>query len=309
MSGRIALVVNPLAGRNRAGRELPTLTNALDEAGVEYEVRTTEHTRHATELARAAATAGSKTVVAVGGDGTVNEVVNGLMELEHKDRPALGVVAAGSGADFARSFDLPQHTNDGLRGVIGDTRPVDVGRIESLSGDGPAVRHFVNIANVGLAASTVERAERLPRRLGKARYIVAFWPALARYRPSRVVLTVDGTTHAERAHNVLVANGRFAGGGMHFSPHSNPSDGVFDIQMNVGPKRQSFTLIPRIYRGRHLPNDRIIQMSGATITIEPETAAPVEADGELIGTSPVRITVLPAALNLVVGDQWPREMT
>ena len=299
MPGSVALIVNPRAGRDRAGKELPTLLEALQAASIDHDVHNTEANGHATELARKAAASGAGTVVAVGGDGTVNEVVNGLMELSREERPSLGVVAAGSGADFARSFDLPQHTNSDLLGVVGPTRAVDVGRIDLTSGDGPTTRHFVNIANVGLAAGTVERAERLPRRLGKARYLVAFWPTLARYRPSPVTLTVDGTTHREEAHNVLVANGRYAGGGMHFSPESDPTDGRFDVQMNIGPKRQSFTLIPRIYRGSHLPNQRIVQMSGAAISIAPEIPAPVEADGELIGTSPARITVAPGAIDLI----------
>jgi len=130
MSGPIALVVNPRAGKNRAGRELPTLMNALDVADANYEIHTTKHRGHAIELAAELAAGGASTVVAVGGDGTVNEVVNGLMEVDADSRPRFGVVAAGSGADFARSFDLPEHTNTHLQGIIGDTRSIDIGRLD-----------------------------------------------------------------------------------------------------------------------------------------------------------------------------------
>lgn len=268
---------------------------SLDAAGIDYEVHTTKHRTHATELAATHA-ARATTVVAVGGDGTVNEVVNGMMSIERPARPALGVVAAGSGADFARSFDLPEHTGPTLRGVVGPTRRIDVGRMNFAGG---STRYFVNIANVGLAAATVERAERFPRRLGKARYVVALWPVLARYSKCVITAVVDGERHAERAHNLLLANGRFAGGGMRFSPHSDASDGVFDAQMNIGPKRQAITLVPKIFRGTHLPNRRIRQMSGTTFDIESERPLLVEADGELLGETPVRITVVSKAIDLV----------
>lgn len=297
MSGPIALVVNPRAGKNRAGRELPTLMNALDVADANYEIHTTKHRGHAVELAAELAAGGASTVVAVGGDGTVNEVVNGLMEVDVDSRPRFGVVAAGSGADFARSFDLPEHTNTHLQGIIGDTRSIDIGRLDFDDG---TTRFFANLTNMGIAAATVERAERLPRGLGKARYIVAFWPVLARYSKCQITVVVNGDRFSENAHNLLLANGRFAGGGMHFSPHSDPSDGLLDAQMNIGPKRQAATLIPKIYRGNHLPDKRILQVSGAQFEIDAERPLIVEADGELMGHTPVKVTVVPGALQLVV---------
>lgn len=301
MIGSVHLVVNPSAGRGRAGKELGALTSLLAERGIEHVIHPTQRGGHATELAVQASRAGAGTVVAVGGDGTVNEVVNGLMALDEINRPSLGVVVAGSGADFARTFDLPQHIGDGLAGVVGEARPIDVGRIEVETADGTFTRHFANIANVGLAAATVERAERLPRWLGKARYVIALWPVLVRYQPEEMTLIVDGEDHHLTAHNLLVANARFAGGGMRFSPHSKPDDGVFDTQMNVGPKRQAFTLVPKIFRGSHLPDDRIHQASGRQIVLEALTPQQVEADGELIGVSRrVTFTVVPEALQLVV---------
>jgi YegS/Rv2252/BmrU family lipid kinase len=301
MIGSVHLVVNPRAGRGRAGKELGALTTLLADRGIEHVVHPTQHGGHATELAVHAARTGAGTVVAVGGDGTVNEVVNGLMALDEINRPSLGVVVAGSGADFARTFDLPQHIGGGLAGVVGETRPIDVGRIEVATDDAVVTRHFANIANVGIAAATVERAERLPRWLGKARYIIAFWPVLVSYQPEEMRLVVDGESHELTAHNLLVANARYAGGGMYFSPHSEPDDGVLDVQMNVGPKRQAFTLMPKIFRGSHLPNDRVHQASGRHIVLEALTPQQVEADGELIGVSDrVTFTVVPGALRLVV---------
>jgi diacylglycerol kinase family enzyme len=159
-------------------------------------------------------------------------------------------------------------------------------------------RYFVNLAEAGMGAATVAAADRLPRRLGKSRYLVAFWPALFRFRPTEVTIEVDGVAHTARAHNALVANGRFVGGGMNISPKSNPSDGIAEIQMNVGPKRQAFTLIPKIYKGRHLPDDRIVEMAGRKGSIEAEDPMPVEADGELLGVTPMRFEMLRGVLRL-----------
>lgn len=297
---RIALVVNPRAGRGRVGRELAALLETLAAAGLDAQARETAHRGHAIDLARSAALDGFDTVVAVGGDGTVNEVVNGLIE---RDRPvsnaSLGVVAAGSGADFARSFGLPKHVDHELAGIVGRTRRLDIGKIVCSDGYEPVTRYFVNAAEAGMAADTVERAERLPRWFGKSRYLIAFWPSLARFDPVEMTVTAGQTSHTGLAHNALVANGRFLGGGMQISPHSDPGDGEFDVQVNVGPKRQAFTLIPRIYRGNHLPDDRIIQMSGPAVAIETERPVLIEADGEMVGFTPATFTILPGLIDLV----------
>ena len=281
-------------------RELPRLLEVLTSAGIGAEVLATTHRGHAIELARRAALDGFDTVVAVGGDGTVNEVVNGLLR---DDRPvsntALGVVAAGSGADFARTFDLPPHVDHALAGIAGRSRRLDIGRIDCMTADGtPLTRYFANAAEAGMAAATVERAERLPRWLGRSRYLVAFWPSLVAFDPVTMTVTTPNDTRQVDAHNILVANGRFIGGGMHISPHSNPSDGSFDVQVNIGPKRLAFTLIPQIYRGTDLPDQRILEMSGSTVSVEADTPIPIEADGEMVGVTPATFTVLPGILEL-----------
>ena len=296
---RTVLVVNPRAGRGRVGRELPRLVQSLTAAGTEPTVLATEHPGHAIELARRAALGGADTVVAVGGDGTVNEVVNGLIE---NDRPVgsavLGVVSAGSGADFARTFGLPKHANGGVRGIVGDAIPIDVGRLTCATPDGPVTRYFANIAEAGMGAATVAAANRLPRRLGKSRYLVAFWPTLMRFHPTEVTVTVDGQVYTGRAHNALVANGRFFGGGMHISPNSDPSDGRADLQVNIGPKRQAFTLIRKFYKGTHLPDPRIVEMSGRVGSIVTAEPMPVEADGEMVGTTPLSFEILSGVLRM-----------
>lgn len=298
----IALVVNPRAGRGRVARELPRLLTVIQDSGLTADLHETTHPGHATELARAAALDGADTVVAVGGDGTVNEVVNGLIEGDVPvSSAALGVVAAGSGADFARTLALPAHVDHELVGITGRSRRIDVGRIDCApaAGDTPIRRYFVNAAEAGMGAATVKRAARLPRWLGRARYVVAFWPALAAFDPLEMTVATAIESRKMEAHNVVIANGRYFGGGMQISPHSDPSDGVLDVQVNIGPKRQAFTLVPKIYRGTHLPDDRIVQMSGPQVSVVTSAPVPVEADGEMIGVTPATFTLLPGVLELV----------
>lgn len=298
-SPHVALVVNPRSGKGRVGRELPRLIALIVAKGGHPEVLLTSHAGHATELAHDAAARGADTIVAVGGDGTVNEVVNGMIA---DDRPVgtstIAVVAAGSGCDFARSFDLPGHVGDHLDGFDEPTRPLDVGRIECAGRDGLVTRYFVNVAEAGMAAATVQRAAGYPRWMGRSRYLVAFWPTLARFKPVEVTVATPHEVYQGMAHNALVANARYFGGGMHISPHSNPSDGVLDAQVSIGPKRQAFTLIPKFYRGTHLPDPRIIQMAAGSFTIEAQRPILVEADGELVGETPATITALPGLLRL-----------
>lgn len=295
----VALVVNPRAGKGRVGRELQRLVAIIEAAGAAPEVLATDRPGHATDLARRASEQGADTVVAVGGDGTVNEVVNGLIA---DDRPvggaALGVVAAGSGCDFARTFGLPKDVDHDLRGVVGETSPLDVGKIVCAGADGPITRYFVNVAEAGMGAATVERAVGYPRWMGRSRYVVAFWPALAAFRPVEMTVTTPETTYRAVAHNVLVANARYLGGGMHISPASDPGDGVLDAQVNVGPKRQAVTLIPKFFRGTHLPDPRITQLSSASFEIHAAAPVAVEADGEMVGRTPATVSVLPGLIRL-----------
>lgn len=296
---RISLVVNPRAGKGRVGKELPRLVALIEAKGGKPEVLTTDRPGHAVELAREASRRGADTVVAVGGDGTVNEVVNGMVI---DDRPvgpaALGVVAAGSGCDFARSFGLPKDVDDDLAGIEGPGRPLDVGKVHCAGRDGPLIRYFVNVAEAGMGAATVERAARYPRWIGRTRYVVAFWPTLVRFRPIEIHVTTPTDSYVGRAHNAVITNARYFGGGMHIAPHSDPSDGQLDLQVNVGPKRQAVTLIPKFYRGTHLPDSRIVQLTASSFAIESARPIPVEADGEVFGETPATFTVLPGLLRL-----------
>ena len=299
--GRLVLVVNPRAGRGEVGREMPELERRIRAGRLDYRIEETRGPGDATRLAREALDAGDRFIVAVGGDGTINEVVNGMVDDEGSvvEEAVLGVVAAGSGSDFVRTFGLPDRVTTGARHLLGEqTYPIDVARI--TYGPEERWRYFVNAAQVGLGAQVVRRAARMPRFLGRGRFFLGFWRSVIGYPVSELHVRADRREFRGRAHSVVIANGQFLGGGMRISPRSYPGDGKLDVHVSTGPKSQTFTILPQIYRGEHLPDPRITEMLGAEIEVGSDRPVPVEADGEPLGETPVKVTVLKEALRLKI---------
>jgi diacylglycerol kinase (ATP) len=301
--GPLVLIANPRAGGGRVDKALPEVQRVLENGGLAYRIVRTTHPGHATEAARQALRSGERYLVAAGGDGTVHEVVNGMIE---DGRPVaadavLGVVAAGSGCDFVRSFGLPGDAVQAAGHLAGDrVRPIDVGSVTYTDGQGTQTRYFVNIAEAGLGGAVVARAAGLGRFLGGARYAAGFWLTLPRFRPATVRLDADGHSHAWRAHNVVVANCRFYGGGMQISPKSDPCDCLLDVLVMTGPKSDSFTTLPKVYKGAHLPHRNIAELRAGQLRLETDQPFPVEADGELLGSTPASFGIIPSALRLKV---------
>jgi len=281
------------------GAALPKIERILKEKGLGYRIVQTTHPGHATEAARDALQGGERYLVAAGGDGTVHEVVNGMLQ---DDQPiaadaVLGVVAAGSGCDFVRSFGLPGDAVQAARHLAGDrVRPIDVGVVTLAAG----TRYFVNIAEAGLGGAVVARAAGLTRFLGGARYAAGFWLTLPRFRPATVRLDADGHPYTWRAYNVVVANCRFYGGGMQISPNSQPDDCLLDVLVMTGPKSDSFTTLPKVYKGTHLPHRNIAELRVGQLHIDADRPVPVEADGELLGTTPASFGIIPGVIRLKV---------
>ena len=298
--GPLVLIANPNAGRGTVSKALPRVESVLRNKNLAYRIVRTTHPGHATEAARQALSDGERYLVAVGGDGTVHEVVNGMVR---DGGPVaadavLGVVAAGSGCDFVRSFGLPPDAEQAAERLTGDrVRTIDVGTVTCADG---TTRCFVNIAEAGLGGAVVARAANLGRFLGSARYAAGFWLTLPRFRPAAVRLDANGQYHAWRAFNVVVANCRFYGGGMQISPNSDPSDCLLDILVMTGPKSDSFTTLPKVYKGAHLPHRNIAELRAGQLTIEAEPGFPVEADGELLGMTPASFGIIPGAIRLKV---------
>jgi diacylglycerol kinase (ATP) len=303
--GRLRLIVNPQAGRGKVGSALADLRRALDGQGLDHDVvETTADPGSATRAARQALDEGCEYLVAVGGDGTVHEVVNGMFEDDEpvSPRAILAVVGAGSGCDFIRTFGLSLPFERLAKHMATETiQPIDVGKVTYVDAAGnEATRLFANIAEVGYGAECVRKAARYPRFMGRFRYLFAAYGAIrAMERPeTRVVL--GHTEVTKPIVNVVAANAQFFGGGMKVAPRALPDDGRYNVQLYTGPKHQVFTLTQKIYRGEHLPNPEIAEYQSPFVRVHPTSPLPVEADGEYLGTTPATFTLLEKRLRLKI---------
>ncbi|MEW6060257.1 MAG: diacylglycerol kinase family protein [Actinomycetota bacterium] len=301
--GELTVIVNPHAGKKRVGEGVPELERTLQARGLPYRLLSTEGPGDATRFAREALRSGSRFLVAVGGDGTVHEVVNGMFADGDPiaRRAVLGVVAAGSGCDFVRTFGLPGDVTRSCQHLLGEnTYPLDVGRITCVGPHGESVvQYFHNVAEAGLGGAVTARAERLPKGLGQTKYFAAFWLTLPRFKLAHVRLQADQRSYEGPAVMVIVANCQYYGGGMKISPRSYPGDGVLDVLVFEGPKSDAVTLLPRVYRGEHIPHEHIQELRVKhALVVDADRPLPIEADGEVLGFTPATFEVLPQAVSV-----------
>jgi diacylglycerol kinase (ATP) len=254
-----------------------------------------------TELARRAVGDGAELLVVVGGDGSVNEVVNAVAGRTDVE---LAVIARGTGWDFARSLSLPRKADAAIAVALGGrTRTLDLGRVTYRPwAGGEAQAWFANVASVGMSGAIAQRANDTSKALGgKVSYVWATFAVFARWRNGEVTVTVDGEARRARMHDVVVANGPYFGGGMKICPEADPSDGAFDVLL-IGDltKRDLLVTLPKTFRGRHLPHPKAELLRGAHVTVEASAPLPIQLDGEQPGTTPARFELVPRAVRVRV---------
>ena len=219
--GTITLICNSRSGNGGVGKALPEVEKNLKLRELPYEVFHTEGPGHASQLAREALDRGSRFIVAVGGDGTVHEVVNGMIVDDKAVNPeaVLGVVAAGSGCDFIKTFGIPAMPAHAVSHLDGDESfAIDIGKVTFMKDGVETTRYFPNIAEVGIGAATVGKAARMPRWMGPTIYFFAFWLTLFKHKSANVVVDLVDKKYEGPMNNMVVANGQFFGGGMKIAP-------------------------------------------------------------------------------------------
>ncbi len=253
------------------------------------------------ELAQRAADGGADLLVVVGGDGSVNEVANGIAGREDVE---IAVIARGTGWDFVRTYGIPRDVAAAARVALeGRGRAIDLGRVSYRAWEGhEAQAWFANIASAGMSGAIAQRANETSKALGgKISYLWATLAVFARWQNSEIRVSVDDEIRGGRMHDVVVANGRNFGGGMIICPDAEPDDGLFDV-LTIGDltKRDLLTTLPKTYRGRHLPHPKAEVLRGAVVTVDADAPLPIELDGEQPGTTPVRFEIAPGALRVRV---------
>ena len=292
-------IVNPTAGKGAAARLVEPLRAELERRAVEYELITTTRPGHATAAARLSK---GSVVVAVGGDGTLNEVANGLSG----PNKTLGIIPAGSGNDFIKSVGIPPKFLPALDILLrGERRSVDLGTVSCGPPEGNSPpRYFVNGVGIGFDAAVAARTREIKFLGGNALYIVAVLQTLGKYVPPRFTLSIDHETRVSNNLLIAVGNGRCAGGGFYLTPDAIVDDGLLDICM-VGVKTipQILSLMPKVMKGKHhgVPGVTFLREKGLTVSAEEPFF--VHADGEIVGDGvhDVQVGILPGRLLIICG--------
>jgi len=255
---------------------------------------------HLIELTREAVRRGAELVVAVGGDGTLNEVVNGVAGTGVE----LATIPLGTGMDFGRTYGIPGKFDDAVRvAVTGTPRTIDAGRVRYRTWDGEeAERWFANVGSVGMSGAVAQRANGMSKALGgKATFFYALTRVFLQWQNTDVSVIFDDGERRGPMHDVIVANGRWHGGGMMLAPDAQPDDGLFDIVLIGDVSKVDFlTTAPKIYKGRHVTHPKVEVVRSAHVEVHAEERLPIEIEGEQVGTTPAVFEIVPGALRVRV---------
>lgn len=306
---RYKIILNPTSGRGTGEQSIPQIESTLRSAGLDFDLVRTEKPWHAVALAQEAATQGYDVVVSAGGDGTVNEVLNGLMLAKKagNSAPAMGVLTVGRGNDFAYSMGIPTELEAGCQTLIENhRRTIDIGMV--TGGLYPEGRYFGNGVGIGFDAVVGFEALKLKRLHGFTSYIVAALKTIFLYfRAPQVRVLIDGNEMVLPSLMVSIMNGIRLGGGFMVAPQGVPDDGTFDICIARQVSRpQMFVLIAKFMAGTQADHPAILTQQASRLTATAiDGVLPAHADGETLCVDGTELSVelLPQQITLITRNQ------
>lgn len=301
---RTLVIANPVSRSGATRRGLRKLEPLLRERLGEVEVAWTAGPRDARRLAREGVRAGASRVVVAGGDGTVSEVVTGIVGAGLERYVELALLPFGTGGDLARVLGVPRDLSRALDRIAeGKVTRVDVGRARYCGHDGVEVTsYFLNVASVGMGGLATAIVERSPKWLGgRIAFLLGTLRAIIAFRSQSVEIRLDGEClHDGPLSLAAAANGRFFGGGMRIAPRARPDDGVLDAVIVPGfPKLRLIRELPRLYRGTHLEVPGVLYRRGHRLEATSSGEVLIELDGEPLGRLPASFELISGALRVV----------
>ena len=301
--GPIKVILNPAAGRGYGGRAEPKLRQCLETEALDFDLVRTEGPGHAVELARYAARDGFEMVVAAGGDGTANEVINGLMTASPGTSvPPMGILPAGSGSDFASGIGLPTDLQEACHRIAhSHCKAIDIGRV-TVAGQEP--RYFGNVVGVGFDGAVLIETLKIKRLRGLALYLLAVLKTIfLNFDAPMTKVTYDEREMMLPAMLVSVTNGPREGGGFLIAPDAEPDDGLFDLCIAHEVDRLTILrLLPHFLRGTHIDLEPITMARARQVIISSPEGLIAHVDGEVLCTDApwIRCEILPGVLNVCV---------
>jgi diacylglycerol kinase (ATP) len=297
MPARCFIIVNPAAGRGRARRAWETtIRPMLRSGGLLFDEVYEDRPGAAEPLAEQATRDGYETLAAVGGDGTIHEVLNGVLAPQVMRRPALAVIPGGTGNDFARGVGVPKDMITAARLLLdgGRRRLVDVGRVND--------RYYGTISGVGFDAEVAAEVNRWPKWVaGTIVYTAGILKKLITYRCAPTRITIDGDVLELPLFLIAAANTPWYAGGMFMAPYARPDDGQLEIIIARDLTRvETLGVLPKVFSGAHLEHPKVSHRAGLEIRVESEVPLAIHADGETVGRVPAVFRALPQALEVIV---------
>jgi diacylglycerol kinase (ATP) len=293
----IVVVANPHSGSRQGARVLERVLPVLSQNGRHVEVCHTRFAGQATQIVRSKSLEGVTCLCTIGGDGTLHEVVNGLMWRNDPFRPPLGIIPCGTGNAVAEHLGIADPLDAARCIVAGHTRPVDVLRVSMESG----TAYCCNIVGWGAVTDINRTAEKI-RWTGPSRYTLATLLHVAFPRPRRLRLTTDGQTHDGEYLFAVACNTRSTGKGMLLAPRADIADGLVDLVLvRKTSRRQLLRTLRKVFDGSHVGESCVAYHQVKEFELTPERAEGLNLDGELRGKAPCRVTVMPQALSIFAG--------
>jgi YegS/Rv2252/BmrU family lipid kinase len=299
------VIVNPNAGNGRGAKDWDKITELLNQENISYTVYFTERKGHAIELTLDAIEAGFRKIITVGGDGTLNEVLNGVFS--NKSCPTtdivLSLIPVGTGNDWGRMFGIPLDYAKAVKIIVNNKRMLhDVGRISFFNGYEKNIRYFINIAGLGFESVVVKKTnyQKDNGHGGKLIYFYNLLTSLMSYKNTSAQIIIDGKTIQANVFSINIGNGRYCGGGMRQTPDAIPDDGLLDVTVINGMgKFEIVRNLKILYDGTILSHPKIEGYKCRNIEVVSDSVMYVEADGESLGHTPAEFTIIPSGVNIV----------
>jgi YegS/Rv2252/BmrU family lipid kinase len=302
------VVVNPNAGRRRGLVDWDEISGYLSEYRLKFTPVFTECPGHATEIVVDRVENDSfRKIVVVGGDGTMNEVVNGIFR-QRKFKTteiSLGMITVGTGNDWGRMFGIPADYKEAIEVLVeNQTFIQDAGKVRFCNDDEPGNRYFVNIAGMGFDAEVTRKTNRLKEKGkgGAFLYFLNIFTSLVRYRHSEAMINVDGLNLENKIFSINVGIGKYNGGGMMPSPNAIPDDGLFDMTIIRKLSKPNVILsLKRLYNGTIHKHPKVDSYTGKSIRVESNDTIRLETDGETLGHTPIEFSIIPRSVRVFTG--------
>ena len=301
------VIINPNAGKRKGLRDWSQIAGWLNHFKFNYHPVFTEFPRHAIDLTRDHIEKGYTRVIAVGGDGTMNEVVNGIFQQQRfkTTEISLGMITVGTGNDWGRMFGIPKDYKEAIQVLLKNKTFIqDAGMVEYKMNTASENRYFVNIAGLGFDAEVVRKTNRLKEKGkgGPLLYLINIFSSLVNYKFVNAVINVDGTDIENEILSINVGICKYNGGGMLTVPGAIPDDGLFDLTVINRMSRPDILLsLRRLYDGTINKHPRVDSFTGKSIRVESDDRIMLETDGESLGHTPLEFSIIPKSVKIITG--------